>query len=133
MKQFLELVQLQILPEEQRIQVSEKFNIKKSGNIEVVDNQIASDGIMPNDVAIVNVGRCIEYLGFVPKCANTNNFFDLCWEKTLEKMFGKKDDEENVEQKDEQVEEVEKSSQPETKEPTVLSDEERKTINETSN
>lgn len=124
MKQFLELTQYQILNEEQKKLVVERFNIKRSGNSEVVDNVVTSDGVLPNDVAVINVGRMIEYLGFVPKCANIEKFFDICWDEVLVKMFGKNDDEQG---------EVEKSSQPEEEGQGVLSDDEKEKVNETSN
>lgn len=51
------------LTEEQRRALDQQFNIAKSGNVEVVNNVVVSDGHTASDLTSVNTGAVCEFLG----------------------------------------------------------------------
>lgn len=63
MKQCSSLDQWINLSTAERSIIMQKFNIQKSGGMEVADGQIVSDGVTIKDLMAINVGSMIEFLG----------------------------------------------------------------------
>ena len=77
------------IPRENRQKLMELFRFSKSGCIEVVDNQVISDGVTERDLEAFNVGAMINFLGKDLSWFNPN----LCDELlvlTLNKLYGEK-------------------------------------------
>ena len=66
------------------------FDIQRSGAIEVVDGQVISDGITQKDLAVVNIGSLIEFLGngcLVTIPPEIDKLFDDLWYKAKANIF----------------------------------------------
>jgi len=83
MKQFISYDQYIALAIDERNKIREVFNVVKSGGMDVVDNEIVSDGTTPNDLARINIGAMLEYLGEVDR-----DYCNNLWLQVIDKVFG---------------------------------------------
>ena len=85
-KQYIKYNQYRDLDLAQKNKVKIIFQIKSTNKPQMINNAIINDGIMPDDLKVVNVGMMIECLGDAYKSFLTDNHEKLCdslWEGIL--------------------------------------------------
>ena len=98
MKQCTSLDQWIALSMEERAIIIKKFNIQKSGGMEVADGQVVSDGVTIKDLMVINIGSIIEFLGDKNMTAILESFdvgvehlFDKLWKVVLKVALDKEE------------------------------------------
>lgn len=98
MKQCSSLDQWIALSMEERSIIIQKFNIQKSGGMEIADGQVVSDGVTIKDLMVINISSMIEYLGdkhmkeiLEAFDVGVEHLFDNLWKVVLEVALDKKE------------------------------------------
>lgn len=61
------------IPFAKRKLLIKKYNIKKSGSTEIINNQVVRDGVAPNDIEKISIGILEEILGIKVKKNDEKN------------------------------------------------------------